>query len=242
MIAIARILLLSALVAPAFAGNTGSMVYAPASAAAVPVMTPLTTALLGLFLLIVAYRVLRVRISSSLSLLAAALIAGSVTLGGNQLISSAVANSEANTPLANPNGGTVPVYGSITNTYPNTSGVSLSIGTVTLPNQECVYPTGAADECRMGSIVAPDSYCQINCLAPSDARLKHDIRYLTSTDQGIKLYAFKYLWSEQVYVGVMAQDLLQSERYRGAVTQMPGGYYAVDYGQIGVAMTTLENW
>ncbi|HUW73525.1 MAG TPA: hypothetical protein VMW05_05770 [Methyloceanibacter sp.] len=41
---------------------------------------------------------------------------------------------------------------------------------------------------------------------------------------------------------VMAQDLLRSEEWRSAVVTMANGYYGVDYGKLGLPMTTIEAW
>lgn len=74
---------------------------------------------------------------------------------------------------------------------------------------------------------------------PSDRRLKRDIALLGSHD-GVLLYRFKYLWSSQEYVGVMAQDILQS--HPQAVTKSKAGYYRVDYSQLGFSMQTYDEW
>jgi hypothetical protein len=76
----------------------------------------------------------------------------------------------------------------------------------------------------------------------SDARLKTAVRYLATLDNGLKIYAFRYLWDDAVHVGVMAQDLLALEAFRPAVVSMPSGYYAVDYARLGLRMATLADW
>jgi hypothetical protein len=76
----------------------------------------------------------------------------------------------------------------------------------------------------------------------SDIRLKRDIVLLGQTEQGIKLYSFKYLSSDQVYVGVMAQDLLENPKWQDAVITNPTGYYSVNYSKLGLEMVTLEQY
>ena len=66
--------------------------------------------------------------------------------------------------------------------------------------------------------------------------------HLTTLASGIKLYRFRYLWSETVQVGVMAQDLLNDPARREAVILRPDGYYAVDYTSLGLRMATLAEW
>jgi hypothetical protein len=75
----------------------------------------------------------------------------------------------------------------------------------------------------------------------SDRRLKRDVRFLLALPNGMKLYAFRYLWSETVYVGVMAQDLLRDANWRTAVIRRADGY-AVDYGVLGLRMVTFAEF
>jgi hypothetical protein len=77
---------------------------------------------------------------------------------------------------------------------------------------------------------------------PSDQRLKRDIHQFTSMPNGIKLYSFKYLWSDDVYVGVMAQDLLSNAQWKDAVITSNTGYYKVDYSKLGIQMMTLGQY
>ncbi len=77
---------------------------------------------------------------------------------------------------------------------------------------------------------------------PSDRRLKRDIALLATMANGMKLYAFRYNWSDTIYVGLMAQDLLVNRDWRGAVVRQPSGYYAVNYAMLGLRMTTLDDW
>jgi hypothetical protein len=76
----------------------------------------------------------------------------------------------------------------------------------------------------------------------SDIRLKRDIESLVALENGIKLYSFKYLWDDTVYVGVMAQDLLEHGIYQDAVVKKQSGFYAVHYEMLGLKMVTLDEW
>lgn len=76
----------------------------------------------------------------------------------------------------------------------------------------------------------------------SDIRLKRDIRLLTTLPDGMKIYAFKYLWSDASHVGVMAQDLLENPVWRDAVVIRANGFYSVNYTMLGLRMVTLEEW
>jgi hypothetical protein len=74
---------------------------------------------------------------------------------------------------------------------------------------------------------------------PSDRRLKRNIVFLETRDD-IKLYSFQYLWGDEYFVGVMAQDLLGT-RYESAVAEQ-NGYYTVDYSQLGFDMQLLSDY
>lgn len=77
----------------------------------------------------------------------------------------------------------------------------------------------------------------------SDRRLKKDIKPLCTTESGIRLYSYRYTWSNDfTYVGVLAQDLLLSPLYREAVSLESNGFYAVDYNRLGMRMITLSEW
>jgi len=77
---------------------------------------------------------------------------------------------------------------------------------------------------------------------PSDNRLKTDIVHVATLADGVRLYSFKYLWSNETHVGVMAQDLLSNPDHSDKVKRMPGDFYAVDYAALGLRMITLEQW
>ena len=74
----------------------------------------------------------------------------------------------------------------------------------------------------------------------SDIRLKRDIAEVGQLPNGLKLYSFKYLWSDIEYVGVMAQDVLKVAPE--AVITGKDGYYRVRYDLLGTSMKTLEEW
>jgi hypothetical protein len=74
----------------------------------------------------------------------------------------------------------------------------------------------------------------------SDKRLKKDIIYVGSTHSGIRLYRFRYLWSEIEYVGVMAQELIHT--HPDAVMKDAWGYYKVDYAKLDLTFMTYDEW
>jgi hypothetical protein len=74
----------------------------------------------------------------------------------------------------------------------------------------------------------------------SDRRLKTDIHALGHSPSGLPIYQFRYVWGGPVYVGVMAQDLLEAQPEAVIVTD--SGYLMVDYDLIDVKMMTLANY
>ena len=74
----------------------------------------------------------------------------------------------------------------------------------------------------------------------SDIRLKREIAVLGKLPNGLKLYKFKYLWSDVEWVGVMAQDVLKV--MPEAVITGKDGFYRVRYDLLGIAMMTFDAW
>ena len=72
--------------------------------------------------------------------------------------------------------------------------------------------------------------------------MKRDIDQVATRDDGLLSYSFRYLWDDEFYVGVMAQDLLCNAAWRQAVVTRDDGKLAVNYAKIGLRMATLEEW
>ena len=79
----------------------------------------------------------------------------------------------------------------------------------------------------------------------SDARLKMNVTPVAVLPNGLTLYSFQYRREPTTtYVGVMAQDLLNSDKreFRDAVIVGGDGYYAVNYDALGLRMLSLDEW
>ena len=74
----------------------------------------------------------------------------------------------------------------------------------------------------------------------SDARLKRDIVPLGHLNNGIGLYRYRYAWSDQVYVGAMAQEV--SKTAPQAVMRGADGFLRVNYAALGLHMMTWDEW
>ena len=86
-----------------------------------------------------------------------------------------------------------------------------------------------------------DSASATYTAANSDARLKRDIVLVARRDDGLGIYQYRYLWSDTVYVGVMAQEvaLIHPDAIvRGGLDD----YLRVDYSRLGMQMMTLPEW
>ena len=74
----------------------------------------------------------------------------------------------------------------------------------------------------------------------SDIRLKHDIIQVARLDSGLGLYRYRYNWSDQVYVGVMAQEV--AVIMPDAVVHGSDGYLRVNYELLGLHLMTWNEW
>jgi len=72
----------------------------------------------------------------------------------------------------------------------------------------------------------------------SDVRLKRGVVRIGTHSSGCGVYRFKYLWSDVVDVGTVAQDAL--EHAPDAVVAGPGGFMAVNYGALGMRMERYD--
>lgn len=109
-----------------------------------------------------------------------------------------------------------------------------------MPTVSVGYVPTVSDEpfCQEGSTLQ-DGLC---FSGESDRRLKSAIMHLATMPNGIRIYSFRYLWSEQVYVGVMAQDLLHHPVFGAAIKLAADGFYRVNYALLGFRMVTIEEW
>jgi hypothetical protein len=62
----------------------------------------------------------------------------------------------------------------------------------------------------------------------SDIRLKRDIRRIGAMASGLSIYSYRYVWSDEPQIGVMAQEALRVKPE--AVMLHPSGYLMVNYG------------
>jgi hypothetical protein len=74
----------------------------------------------------------------------------------------------------------------------------------------------------------------------SDVRLKDDIVLIARFGNDLGLYRFRYKWSAQQYVGVMAQEVAVTNPE--AVLSGRDGYLRVDYNKLGLRMRAWEEW
>jgi hypothetical protein len=82
--------------------------------------------------------------------------------------------------------------------------------------------------------------CESAIIASSDRRLKRDLVLLARRADGIGIYRYRYLWSDTVYVGVMAQELAAIAPE--AVVHHSDGFLRVDYARLGMRLLTWNEW
>ena len=74
----------------------------------------------------------------------------------------------------------------------------------------------------------------------SDVRVKRDITPVAKLENGLQLYRYRYAWSDTLYVGVLAQEVL--EVAPSAVMRGADGYLRVNYARLGLRMQLWEEW
>jgi hypothetical protein len=77
-------------------------------------------------------------------------------------------------------------------------------------------------------------------LPPSDARLKTDIERVGRLPNGIPLHRFRYRFSPDVFVGVLAQEV--REVVPEAVHVGLAGVMRVDYQRLGTRLLAWSEW
>jgi opacity protein-like surface antigen len=74
----------------------------------------------------------------------------------------------------------------------------------------------------------------------SDKRLKRDVALLSRREDGVGIYRYRYLWSDEVYVGVMAQEVARI--VPDAVVCGSDGFMRVNYRRLGLRLMKLYEW
>jgi hypothetical protein len=111
-------------------------------------------------------------------------------------------------------------------------------------NAHNVGQAGQAFQPRIGAGSSTSRNTTARCaaarLCASDIRLKRDVVPLGRLGNGLGLYRYRYVWGEQVYVGVMAQEVAAS--IPDAVMRGADGHLWVDYARLGLRLATWEEW
>lgn len=72
--------------------------------------------------------------------------------------------------------------------------------------------------------------------APSDARLKQDLKRIETLPNGLPLYAFHYKGDSRWFSGVLAQDVLARPDLAHAASRGTDGFYRVNYAALGLGL------
>jgi hypothetical protein len=87
------------------------------------------------------------------------------------------------------------------------------------------------------AVCLTNTTCSGPPIQESDRRLKKDVVRIGTHRLGFGIYCFSYLWSEDKYIGVLAQEVNQVRP--DAVVVDPDGFLGVDYSAIGMKMALL---
>lgn len=148
----------------AFAGTPpgGVITYGPPTAAqSIPALSDLMLVVLGLFLAVIAFRILRAHPGGTpLASLAALAIVGLAAIPGTRFIEGAHAIPAFS--MTDPAGGTLDVFTNNEVPVSNDTGAVQQIKVIQ-PNNNCyTEPTVASPTCTEGGIVQPAAACYIN--------------------------------------------------------------------------------
>ncbi len=121
----------------------------------------------------------------------------------------------------------------------------LSLSGLSSGNENGNYCTRNTGVCVAGAIVAGAVIAAIvsnqrdsthGRPRPSDGRLKEDVKLVKTLDTGVNIYSYRYLGDDRVFLGVIAQEVLEIPQLADAVVTGPDGYYRVDYAKLGIAV------
>jgi Chaperone of endosialidase len=105
---------------------------------------------------------------------------------------------------------------------------------------DVLMAVGRTDGVGRARAKMPGGGCSCTSGVPSDRRLKTGVSEVVKLPSGLRLYRFKYRWSETEYVGVMAQEV--SEIAPHAVIEGDDGFLRVDYDALGLTMLPYAAW
>lgn len=74
----------------------------------------------------------------------------------------------------------------------------------------------------------------------SDIQLKEDIRHLTTLDNGLRIYAFRYRGDPRYFTGVLAQEINANPEFVHAVNRGSHGFLIVDYAKLGLEIQNAK--
>ena len=94
---------------------------------------------------------------------------------------------------------------------------------------------------QVGDAWGNDASAVYSSVSPSDMRLKRDVVLVERLDNGLGIYRYRYVWSDTVYVGVMAQEVALL-RPDAIVRDTLDDYLRVDYSRLGLKLMTWPQW
>ncbi|MEM6371351.1 MAG: tail fiber domain-containing protein [Pseudomonadota bacterium] len=87
-------------------------------------------------------------------------------------------------------------------------------------------------------LIAATSSSSGGGMATSDVQLKTDITRVGTTVHGLPLYQFRYIGGDQMFEGVMAQDV--AKVMPEAVVPFAYGFSSVNYERLGITMRAVD--
>lgn len=83
---------------------------------------------------------------------------------------------------------------------------------------------------------------KISKIQASEERIKHNINKLKTLENGLNVYSFQYKSEPTIYVGFLAHEVAQNNKFKEFVIHMGDGYYTIHYEKLGFQPITLKSW
>lgn len=76
----------------------------------------------------------------------------------------------------------------------------------------------------------------------AEEKIKRNIKKIDTLENGLNIYSFQYQSEPTTYVGFLAHDIAQHEKYKHLVIKMSEGVYTIHYEKLGFHPITLQTW
>ena len=83
---------------------------------------------------------------------------------------------------------------------------------------------------------------RVIAIKAAEEKIKRNIKKIDTLENGLNIYSFQYKSEPTTYVGFLAHDIAEHEKYKHLVIKMSEGVYAIHYEKLGFHPITLQTW